>query len=183
LIELLVALTLTGLIVLLAHAVLAEVSDTAARARTVTHDLDRTGNRRAWLRRAFANVTVGSAPMRGFDGRDGTDGPAAREADRITFFTRIPDDGERRVRVWLAGDALLAEVGWPPGPRDATPDTLVVAEGLRGFGADFLIEYGAEAPWVREWVSPVSAPIAVRLRLEGADGRADTLLLHVGTRG
>jgi len=186
LIELLVALTLTGLVVLIAHAMLAEVTDAAARGRAVTQGLDRAGNRRAWLLRAFANVTVGSAPVRGFDGRDGNDGPDGREADRITFFTRIPvdsGDGERRVRLWLAGDALLAELRLPPGPRDATPDTVVLAEGLRAFGADFLIEYGADSPLVREWVSPVSAPIAVRLRLEGRDGRADTLLLHVGVRG
>jgi prepilin-type N-terminal cleavage/methylation domain-containing protein len=186
LIELLVALTLTGFVVLIAHATLAEVTDAAARGRAVARELDRAGNRQAWLLRAFVNVAVGSAPMRGFDGRDGNDGPQGREADWITFFTRIPadsGDGERSVRLWLAGDSLLAELRRPPGPRDAIPDTLVLAEGLRAFGAEFLMEYGAESPWVREWVSPVSAPIAVRLRLEGRDGRADTLLLHTGTRG
>jgi prepilin-type N-terminal cleavage/methylation domain-containing protein len=184
LVELLVALALTGIVVLLAHALLAEVGEATARARAIAHELDAAGNRRAWLLRAFANVTVGSAPVRGFEGRDGRDGD--READRVAFFTRLPVDsvdGERAVRLWLLGDGLAAEVRLPPGPRDAVPDTLILAEGLRAFGADYLIEYGADSRWVWEWVSPVSAPLAVRLRLEYARGGADTLLLHVGPRG
>jgi prepilin-type N-terminal cleavage/methylation domain-containing protein len=184
LIEVLVAVTLTGLVVLIAHAVLAEVSDAAARGQAVVQELDRAGNRRAWLLRTFANVTVGSAPVRGFEGRDGEqDG---READRVSFYSRFrvdAGDGARQVRLWLAHGALLAEVRLPADLPDTAPDTLVLAAGLRGFGADFLMEYGAQAPWVREWVSPVSAPIAVRLRLMNAAGRVDTLLLHVGARG
>jgi prepilin-type N-terminal cleavage/methylation domain-containing protein len=186
LIELLVALSLTGLVVLIAHAMLAEVTDAAARGQSVVRELDRAGNRRTWLLRAFANVTVGSGPMRGFDGRDGQDGRAGREADGITFFTRLPvdsGDGERRVRLWHADGVLLAELSDPAGPQGATPDTLILADSLVAFGADFLIGYGASSPWVREWVSPVSAPVAVRLRWQRAGGAADTLLLHVGPRG
>jgi prepilin-type N-terminal cleavage/methylation domain-containing protein len=183
LIELLVALTLTGLVVLLSHAVMAQVSDAAARGGAVVADLDRHGNRRAWLVRAFANVTAGSGPMRGFEGREGWAGGDEREADRVAFYSHVPadtGDAERRVRLWLTGDSLLAETIHPAlgGPAD----TLVMADGLRGFGAEFLMEYGANASWVREWVSPVSAPIAVRIRLQYAD-RTDTLLLHVGPRG
>lgn len=184
LIEVLVALTLTGVVVLVAHGVLAQVTDAAARGRAVTRELDAAGNRRAWLVKAFANVTAGSAPVRGFEGREGWDG--RREADRVTFGTRVPvgaDLEERTVRLWLAGEALLAELRLPPGPNDAVPDTLVLAERLRGFGADYLVEYGADSRWVREWISPVSAPLAVRLRVDYASGRADTLLLHVGARG
>lgn len=186
LIELLVALTLTGLVVVLAHAMLAEVSDSAARGRGVTEELDRAGNRRTWLLRAFANVTVGSGPMQGFEGRDGQDGADAHEADVIRFFTRLRTDSgraERRVRIWLEGARLLGELRLPEASGDRLPDTLVLAERLAAFGADYLVEYGANSSWVREWVSPVSAPLAVRLRLQVADGRADTLLLHVGPRG
>jgi len=48
---------------------------------------------------------------------------------------------------------------------------------------DYLLDYGAGARWVDEWVSPVSAPVAARLRLLHTGGRADTLLLHIGSRG
>lgn len=184
LVELLVALTLTGLVVLLAHGLLAEISDAARRGQAAARELDVAGNRRVWLMRVFASVTVASAPNRGFEGRDGWN--RGREADRVAFFIRLPGesgDAERGVRLWLTADTLLAEVYQAGEVGELEPDTLVLAEGLAGLGADYLVEYGAASPWVREWVSPVSAPLAVRLRLQGERGGADTLLLHVGTRG
>ena len=55
---------------------------------------------------------------------------------------------------------------------------------------DYLLEPGAESRWVREWVSPVSAPLAVRMRIEKAgcgtrDARCvvDTLLFLIKERG
>jgi len=184
LIELLVALTLTGLVVLIGHEMLTQLSDAGARGRALAQELDREGNRYAWLLRAFGSVVVGSAPMRGFEGRSGAEGD--READRVAFVTwlAMPTGSlERSVRLWLEGDELRAEVRSPLVSQWEVPDTLVLADGLRAFGADYLTEYGASSPWLRDWVSPVSAPLAVRLRVARADGRADTLLLHVGTRG
>jgi prepilin-type N-terminal cleavage/methylation domain-containing protein len=185
LIEVLVALTLTGVLLVLAHGIAASVTDAAQRGTRLSADLDRDANRRLWLQRAFANTLVGSAPVRGFQGLDGTD--ADHESDRITFFTAVRADTglvERAIRLWREpAGRLLAELRIPPGPADAVPDTLVLADDLAGFGADYLLDYGASSRWVREWVSPVSAPIAVRLRLEQRDGRADTLLLHIGPRG
>ena len=47
---------------------------------------------------------------------------------------------------------------------------------------------GEQARFVREWISPVSAPIAVRLRIArrreaGYSEQVDTLLVLVGPRG
>ncbi|MGH2667750.1 MAG: hypothetical protein ACRDH5_01270, partial [bacterium] len=42
---------------------------------------------------------------------------------------------------------------------------------------------GERARFVREWISPVSAPVAVRVRVGHAIGTVDTLLLIVGPRG
>ena len=54
--------------------------------------------------------------------------------------------------------------------------------GVSGVAFDYLLEPGAHAAWVREWISPVSAPVAVRVRI--ARGAAvDTLLFIVGPRG
>jgi len=185
LLEVLVALTLTGVLLVLARAIAASVTDAADRGATLATELDRDANRRLWLVRAFANTLVGSAPVQGFQGRDGTDADA--ESDRLAFFTAIRRDTaliERAVRLWRdSGGRLLAELRIPPGPVDAIPDTLLLGEDLAAFGADYLLDYGAESRWVQEWVSPVSAPIAVRLRLAWHDGHADTLLLPIGPRG
>jgi prepilin-type N-terminal cleavage/methylation domain-containing protein len=185
LIEVLVALSLTGVLLVLAHGIAASVTDAAQRGAEWSAELDRDANRRLWLVRAFANTLVGSAPVRGFQGLDGTD--ADHESDRIAFFTAVRVDtvlAERAVRVWCDNTGrLVAELRTPPGSGDAVPDTLVLADGLAAFGADYLLDYGADSRWVQEWVSPVSAPIAVRLRLARHDGGADTVLLHIGPRG
>jgi len=53
---------------------------------------------------------------------------------------------------------------------------------VRSLDCDYLLEPGASTTWVREWISSVSAPLAVRLRIGYAE-HADTLLLFVGPRG
>jgi prepilin-type N-terminal cleavage/methylation domain-containing protein len=185
LIEVLVALTLTGVLLVLAHGIAASVADVAQRGADWSAERDRDANRRLWLVRAFANTLVGSAPVRGFQGLDGTD--ADQEWDRITFFTAVRADTglvDRAVRLWREpAGRLLAELRIPSSGEEGIPDTLVLADQLAAFGADYLLDYGASSRWVQEWVSPVSAPIAVRLRLRRRDGRADTLLLHIGPRG
>jgi prepilin-type N-terminal cleavage/methylation domain-containing protein len=185
LIEVLVALTLTGLLLVLAHGIATSVTDAAQRGAEWSAERDRDANRRLWLLRAFASTLAGSAPVRGFQGLDGVD--ADRESDRITFFAAVRADtglAERAVRLWREPTGrLLAELRVPAGGAEAIPDTLVLADDLTAFGADFLLDYGASSRWVQEWVSPVSAPIAVRLRLGRRDGHADTLLLHIGPRG
>ncbi|HEX9611941.1 MAG TPA: prepilin-type N-terminal cleavage/methylation domain-containing protein [Gemmatimonadales bacterium] len=185
LVEVMIALVMGALVILVAHALFATVSDAAARSAAAARAADRAANRRAWLVRAFGGVVVASRPARGFRGLDGTrDG---READDVGFtaLVRVANGlGEREVRIRLdRSDRLIGELRYPPGPRDAVPDTVVLADALLAFGVDYLLEYGAGARWVDEWVSPASAPAAARLRLLHDDGRADTLLLHIGVRG
>jgi hypothetical protein len=51
---------------------------------------------------------------------------------------------------------------------------------------DYLLEPGANTRWVRQWLSPLSAPLAVRLRIErrgGSSEGVDTLLCLIKERG
>jgi hypothetical protein len=48
---------------------------------------------------------------------------------------------------------------------------------------DLAARAGVRATFVREWMSPVSAPLAVRMRIVRTAGMVDTLLLIVGLRG
>jgi hypothetical protein len=60
-------------------------------------------------------------------------------------------------------------------------DMLTPAEAV---AFDYLASYGSASAWVQEWHSPVSAPVAVRLRLRRDSAAAvDTLLFIVGPRG
>ena len=72
-----------------------------------------------------------------------------------------------------------------------TPGTAIaLRDVVRDVEFDYLLEPGAESRWVREWVSPVSAPVAVRMRITKAEngkwetGNAvDTLLFLIKERG
>ncbi len=72
-----------------------------------------------------------------------------------------------------------------------TPGTpIALFDSLTDVQFDYLLEPGAESRWVREWVSPVSAPVAVRMRVtragcgrQGAGCVMDTLLFLIKERG
>ena len=66
--------------------------------------------------------------------------------------------------------------------RLATGESILLADSVTGVEFDYLLEPGAQATWVREWLSPVSAPLAARVRLS-MPARVDTLLFVVGSRG
>ena len=177
LIEVLVALTIGTLVVLLAHQVFAAV---AARGRTLLAaraTLDRESNARRWLAATFLSLDVGADSAGGFDGR----------ADRVEFaaWLETVDGWFERCHIALGrdGDRLVATVS--PGQGVALMD------GVRAVAFDYLLEPGVGARWVREWVSPVSAPIAVRVRVthrggstgDGRGAATDTLLFLIKERG
>lgn len=172
LIELLLSLTLGSLVVLLAHRVFAGVVDGAARVEAARAALDREANARRFLHEAFGSLDVGTERAGGFTGRP----------ERVEFAT-----WRRTAEGWLSRERMTL----------AARDGRLVASGRYGeivFGDsvvrvafDYLLEAGATEAWVREWVSPVSAPVAVRMRItrdgKRDTGNVDTLLFIVGPRG
>jgi prepilin-type N-terminal cleavage/methylation domain-containing protein len=173
LVELMVALVVTALVTLLAHGAFAVAIDGARELRRVRIAEDRTRNAERWLAAAFLSLEVGQQGASSFEG----------QRDRIHFTSWLVTSSgwmERAdVRLGLSGSALIARVG------DAAP--VVLADSAKAVAFDYLLEPGAESRWAAEWVSPVSAPIAVRVRLEGTGPagaiRADTVLYLVKSRG
>jgi len=98
--------------------------------------------------------------------------------DRVDFVTaQLTPNGwlaPRRVTLAQFADTLAA-VG-------DGPERLCLSTGISSLRFDYLLEPGANARWVREWISPVSAPLAVRMRVTRRE-RVDTLLFLVGPRG
>jgi prepilin-type N-terminal cleavage/methylation domain-containing protein len=180
LIEILLVLTLGSLVVLLAHRVFTGVADGAARLTEARMTLDREANARRWLTEAFGSLDVG-----------GSGGAFAGHADRVEFGSwQWVAQGwltRRRILLQRRGDRVVAA----PGPSDS----IALADGVTDLQLDYLLEPGdgtgddaegmpgASARFVREWMSPVSAPVAVRIRIARATGMVDTLLLIVGPRG
>src|ERR1041385_2210030 len=174
--EMLLALTIGAMGVLVAHELFAAVAD---RGRTLTAartELDRTANARRWLHAAFLSLDGGTEGASGFEGRP----------DHAAFSTwLLTADG------WFEREQLT--LGVEQGRLRAlvasrTP--VVLADSVIGVQFDYLLEPGEESRWVREWVSPVSAPVAVRLRLartgcgmRDAGCVVDTLLFVIKERG
>lgn len=168
LIEVLLALAIGAMIVSVAYRLFAGTADGARRVQEARLALDRAHNARRLLVQLVGSLDIGHLGAGGFDG----------EPERVTFSTWFVDakgwPEARRVTLERSGDALVV-TGVAPAPIQFV-DSLARAE------FDYLLDYGADAAWVRTWKSPVSAPLAIRVRIERADG-VDTLLLLVGPRG
>jgi hypothetical protein len=160
-----VALAISGVVVLLAYRTMAGIADSAAQLAAARTELDQAMNARRWLIEAFGSLQVGSG--NGFSGH----------TDRVEFAaSQWAPQGWLELRdivLSREGDSLMARVA---------NSSFTLGRGIRSFDCDYVLEPGASTKWVREWISPVSAPLAVRLRI-GYREHADTLLLLVGPRG
>ena len=175
LIELLVALALGAIVVLLAHRVFVAVVEGADRIRVARRALDREANAQRWLTEAIGSLAVGSPVGGAFEGT----------ADHVRFGTWLPTGagGFAPVRVNVAVHAgrLVA--------HQEGADSLLLLDRVRAVAFEYLLDPGANARWVHEWLSPVTAPLAVRVRLvrqvasSDTASTVDTLLLLIGPRG
>jgi len=162
LIEVLVALTIGSAVVLLVHQAFGSVTDMSARLDTERVAHGRRMRALAQLEQLFGSLDVTTARSRGFDG----------SPNRAAFASATR--GESRLVTLTARDGWLL-LGAGNGPTD----TLLAADAVT---FDYLLSYGSGANWVQSWHSPVSAPLAVRLRLRRGDA-ADTLFFLIGPRG
>ena len=169
LIEVLVALTVAAMVVTLAQKAFAGATEGAQTLVATRQALDRSANERRWLKATFLSLQVGSVSDAGFDG----------EPDRAAF-----------------GAWELTEHGWFElrGVRLAVQDSQLVLtlegrqrialqDSVAALSLDYLLRAGADARWARRWMSPTSAPLAVRLRIARLTGAVDTLLFLIGSRG
>jgi len=166
LIEVLVALTIASVVVLAAHRIFTGVADGANAVTAARRDLDRSSNARRWLKATFLSL---EPP---FEGRIKEVSFTSWQLAPGGWFeqqqTQLGRDGRRLVATH--GNAVLQ-----------------LADNVSDVAFDYLLDPGADSRWVREWVSPVSAPLAIRLRIAGCGrqnaGCVDTLLFLVKERG
>lgn len=168
LVEVMVAVTLTGVVALLAHQLFGAAADHSRRLRDARIELDRRSNAHRFLAAAFLSLEVGIDSA----------GPFLGDAERIQFPAWIlTADGwlERKtVTLALDGDRWFAAA--PP------EQEIELARGVTALRVDYLLEPGMESKWVAGWESAVSAPLAVRIRVTRGE-RADTMLYLIKARG
>ena len=180
LVEVLVALTVSGLVVLVAARIFAAVGEAGTQLREARLALDRQANARRWLKAALLSLDVGHDSAGPFEG----------QADRAQFGTWLRTSAgwfaPRRVDLQLVGEAFVANLTTGAGEE---PSRVILADSVSSVAFDYLLQPGEDTKWAREWISPVSAPLAVRIRIAHAKGvdRAgvgvDTLLLLIKGRG
>lgn len=167
LIEVIVALTVAALVVLLAERLFAGVGDAGRAVVAARTALDREANARRWLTSVFLSVEVG-----------GTSGPFEGTSDRVTFSSWLETDAgwfeRRRVTLARVGTRFMAIV--------APTDSITLADSVDGVVFEYLMESGEHSLWMRDWISGVSAPLAVRLRV-ARDRMVDTLPCAIKERG
>jgi prepilin-type N-terminal cleavage/methylation domain-containing protein len=171
LVEVVVALVVTGAIALLAHGLFAAAADASHRLETARRRLDHESNAHGFQRDAFLALDVGADSAGPFEG----------EPRRVQFSAWLPVSGgwneRRRIILALNAGWWTADVGDEPSERVA------LADSVTSVGLDYLLSLGASAHWVGDWHSAVSAPLAVRVRLTRAGGACDTSLYLVKPRG
>ena len=166
LIEVIVAISIAGVVVLAASRIFTGVADGARAVAVARESLDRRVNARRWLKSTFLSL---EPP---FEGR----------VDRVSFTSWQLSPGgwfeQKPTTLSRDGSRFLGTSGGAP---------LGLAEGVTDLAFDYLLEPGADTKWVREWISPVSAPLAVRIRVAGCGKRdvgcVDTLLFLIKERG
>lgn len=167
LIEVIVALALTGLVVTLASALLAgllNANGTLVHARDATNASEVA---RAWLLEACHGVDVGAKGDLPFTGTDHEAGFTARLLG--------PDGSVAPAPVALATSPNEVLMSVPAG-------TFVVADSITSASFDYLVGGGGDGAFLQGWNSPASAPLAIRI-IWARGGATDTLLCPIGARG
>lgn len=161
-----VAVVISTLVVVAAHRIFTGVADGAKAVATARTALDRKVNARRWLKATFLSLEPS------FEGR----------VNRATFTSwQLVADGwfePHLTSLSLEGSRFVATGGH---------QTIQLGDSVVAIAFDYLLEPGADTKWVREWISPVSAPLAVRIRMTGCGKRdaacVDTLVFLIKERG
>lgn len=167
LVEVVIALAITGLVALMARK-LVQVTLSSVRALAESRErADYDANARAWLRSTLLSLEAGDSA-----------GSFAGNPTRMELSTWVQQPGgwlERRRIIIEARERALVAIG-------ATVEPVRLVDSVDAIAFDYLLEPGANTRWVQQWLSPVSAPLGVRIRI-AHPAWTDTLLLLIKERG
>lgn len=168
--EVMVALTVMGIVLVGARTMLGQIADDADRITASAAEADRDANADGLLRSVVGRLELPAT----LGGETGFQGEA--KGMRFRSWCEVPDGWLERCRaslgfIQLEGDNVLAL-------RLSTGELVQLR---RGFGTGELVYLRDAAnggDWVRSWGASITAPIAIGLVIDG-----DTTLLPIGERG
>jgi prepilin-type N-terminal cleavage/methylation domain-containing protein len=168
LIEVVVAISITALLLVGARAVFEQLGDHAEAVVAAASAGDREANGQTLVRALVGRVETSPEPERRFDGT----------ADGARFSTWCDTAGGWLERctatlgfVTVADTAVLAV-------RQGDAEPVALRRGFRDGRLVYLRSAAEGGSWVRNWSSAVSAPLAVGVVIDG-----DTAIVVIGERG
>lgn len=167
LLEIVVALAVAGGVLAAAQRILGSVLDATGRLEGERVILDGEANGVRLLQSVLGSIDLvspGASPFAGTRDQVQFSAWSAHPTGRLVL---------RRFGLAASDSALVLS-------SDAF--RIATIRGVRNAEFDYLLNPGADEAWVRGWASPVSPPVAIRIRVTRAS-RTDTLLLIVGPRG
>jgi prepilin-type N-terminal cleavage/methylation domain-containing protein len=186
LVELLVALVVSGLVLSLAFRAVGIAADATARVRVDQRGVLRAGAARAQLDSWLHGATLldGSEQFLGIAGPR-RDGPPL---DELTFA--VADAGElrpgpHRIHLWIGRDStglrsdLLAELVALDESARSAPETLLVAPGAAGMRVRYRGRFAGRESWAGDWGSSTQLPFGVELLLLPPGGTAHGALAPI----
>jgi prepilin-type N-terminal cleavage/methylation domain-containing protein len=176
LLEVMVALTIGGLVLLGARSLLEAVSDVAGQLTASTRAVDAVANADRLLHTLFARLEVGTPWARPFGGDDRT--------VRFTTWcdtsagTLVPCDAAVGFDHQADSTALIVCLT-PVSPRASIgPGTVVLRRGIRSGTLRYVNTPAAGGQWFWRWGDAVVAPVAAAVIIDG-----DTTIVRIGARG
>lgn len=168
LIEMLVALAVTGVVVVGAHAALGALRDASDRARSTRQRVFAGANIRATLESWLRATTFVFEPPRAGSTPDASDELVIAVHDAGALRP-----GPHRIRLWVdpgSGSSragLRAEIT-PLADGRATPETIPVWNGPIALQVRYLVRTSSGRHWLRGWTPDAGLPEAIELAIRGA---------------
>jgi hypothetical protein len=165
-----IALALGGVVLLGAHALLAELADEAQRLSQDAAVSDREENGERLLRALVGRLEVGTGQMAQFSGEP--------TAARFTTWCDVPSGWLERCDVVLAIDSLGPDERALVARYPDAGQTVLLRGVVQPGGLRYLNSAADGGEWFRTWARGITAPIAI-----GVLFPHDTLIIRIGERG
>ena len=160
LIEVMVAIALSGIILLGARAMLVQLADDSDRIVSTAADADREANGDRLLRALVGRMEAGSDSIPALVG--------AERAARFHSWCDVPAGWQERCEITLAIVELGAE-GEEQALVARFPDGEVIPlrQGFRSGTLRYLHAAGEGGAWLRSWESTITTPLAIGVVVDG----------------
>jgi prepilin-type N-terminal cleavage/methylation domain-containing protein len=168
LLELVVALFVSGIVLLGARLMMESLANSEGRVRDAARAADRVANGDRLLHTLFARLEVGTDQAHEFGGDD-------RHA-RFTTWCEVSAGWLERCEADVAIDTAAGAPALVA--RLSTGERVVLRQGFHAGALRYLNTPAGGGQWFRVWGHGITAPLAV-----GVITDADTLIVRIGERG